>query len=418
MAEIPVRHWVSFSNSDQRVLCEETHGWLWDALVVPGTLATYYKQGVGGYVLASRRPFVIDPRTPLLQPSSLRPRPVPRASHETLAAIHDDEVGRIWSQGREVRLETWNPDRWESAVARVLRFQTSFESQAAEKISKYEKILREAGMELDGFPVHGPDRLIPPYWSVLDQHDQWWGLAHKAVEYAIRDHGPQRLMPVLCLGTDAPSPRAFVDLLNELPEGLDRVFCWKGSWDEAHASEEDVTGWLETVDAAAMRGIEVTNMYGGALSVLMTGLGLNGVNHGVGYSESRSERRLGQTGAPPMRYYMPRLRQFLPVPQAQRALENLAEDGDDWRCDCAVCRDRSTIVDLRTEELKLHFLLCRRREFDEARSGIGEAVDALEEDGERLVERFADADDARQILAIRGQILVRWATALSPHLPR
>ncbi len=44
------RRWLAFSNSDQRVLSAETHGLLWDALVVPGTLATYYKQGVGGYV--------------------------------------------------------------------------------------------------------------------------------------------------------------------------------------------------------------------------------------------------------------------------------------------------------------------------------------------------------------------------------
>ena len=86
-------HWLAFSNSDQQILTERTQGELWDALVVPGTLATYYMQGVGGYVLATRRPFVIDPRTPLIQPAfdEDRPRP-PKASHKTLAKIHHPDL--------------------------------------------------------------------------------------------------------------------------------------------------------------------------------------------------------------------------------------------------------------------------------------------------------------------------------------
>lgn len=417
MADAMARRWLSFSNSDQRVLSEETHGVLWDALIVPGTLATYYKQGVGGYVLASRRPFVIDPRTPLLQDSPLTPRPEPRASHETLAGIHDDEVGRIWAGGTEVPLEAWTPDRWRRTVSNVLAFQTSFESDAAEKIEKYEKILRDAGMELDEFPVHGPERLVPPYWSVRGAQDPWWHLTREAIRQAAEEQGPKKLMPVLCLTGDAP-PEQFSALLDDLPEGLDRVFCWKGGWDEANADEADVSAWLEAVDAGAMRGIDVTNMYGGALSVLMTGMGLKGVNHGVGYSESRSEVRLGQTGAPPMRYYMPRLRQFLTVPQAQRALDILAGGDDDWSCGCAVCRGRSAIVDMQTDELKVHFLLCRREEYAVARD-IQEAVASLRSDGERLIERFEEVDETtRHQLERRGRTLVKWADAVAARLPR
>lgn len=411
MLDLPAtaRQWLSFSNSDQQILREESRGILWDALVVPGTLATYYKQGVGGYVLASRRPFVIDPRTPLIQPTS--PRAVPRASHKSLAKVHDEAVGAEWEQGHEVYLETWTPNRWQSTVKRVLDFQTSFQTDAAQKIDKYEKMLEGSGMTLD-IPVHGPERLIPPYWAVQGPQDPWWQLSLAAIQQAVDEHGPNSLMPVICLRHDTPT-RMFVDLLAVLPEGVDRVFCWRGSWDEATATADDIEGWLATVDAAAMAQVEVTNMYGGALSVLLTGCGMAGVNHGLGYSESRNEERLGSTGAPPMRYYVPRLRQFLPVPQAQQALDLLAEPDDDWACDCAVCRNLPTILDLKTMQLKEHFLLCRRKEFTVAAEDFSDAVYDLRADGRRLTERFSGTDDrVCRALAHRGEVLVGWAKAL------
>jgi hypothetical protein len=403
------RRWLSFSNSDQQILREKSRGVLWDALVVPGTLATYYMQGVGGYVLASRRPYVIDPRTPLIQPTS--PRTAPRASHKTLARIHDDAIGSVWEQRDEVQLEVWTPSRWRSTVSRVLAFQTSFQTEAAEKLTKYEQMLEGSGMSLD-IPVRGPERLIPPYWAVQGQHDPWWQLSLSAIEQAIEEHGAGSIMPVICLCSGSRT-QTFVELLRDLPTEIDRAFCWRGSWEEGRADRADIDGWLQTIDAAAMAQIEVTNMYGGALSVLMTGCGLAGVNHGVGYSESRNEERLGSTGAPPMRYYVPRLRQFLPVPQAQQALDLLTDPDDSWACDCRICDGAETILDLTIEQLKVHFLLCRGREFESAADHFADAVFDLHRDGTSLVARFQDsAEPAFKSLAACGASLVEWATGL------
>jgi hypothetical protein len=200
-------------------------------------------------------------------------------------------------------------------------------------------------------------------------------------------------------------------LIADLPDGLDRVFCWAGSWDEARATSDDIAGWLGAIDAAAMRGVGIVNMYGGALSVLLTGVGLAGVNHGVGYSEQRSEQRLGKTGAPPMRYYVPRLRQFLPVPQAQRAIDLLVELGDDWKCGCSVCGGRTTIVDLKTHELKLHFLLSRRTEFEAARE-FDDCLAVLRSQAEELVGYFTEPEGYGRVLGDRGKVLLGWADAL------
>ena len=408
------RQWLSFSNSDQKILCDATHGKLWDALVVPGTLATYYLKGVGGYVLASRRPYVIDPRTPLLQRSEMSPRPIPRASHETLAKIHNERVGEIWAEGKEVPREIWTPELWRQTVTNVLNFQSSFQDTAADNINKYEEMLKDSGMTLN-VPVHGPDRLVPPYWAVRGSQDQWWDLSRAAIEQAAEEHGPTNIMPVLCLDTNAPTNH-FSELIAELPPGLDRIFCWKGSWNETDATPDDILGWLAAIDNAANANIEIVNMYGGALSVLMTGAGLAGVNHGVGYSESRDERRLSQTGAPPMRYYMPRLRQFLTVPRAQQALDVLREPGDDWGCHCAVCDGLTTVVGLKTEELKRHFLLCRRAEFSASGQDPQAAIADLASDAVSLQERFGEDDESPgTTLAQRGRVLEGWASLLPPH---
>ena len=76
----------------------------------------------------------------------------------------------------------------------------------------------------------------------------------------------------------------------------------------------------------------MSNLYGGYLSVLMMGRGLAGLNHGIGYSESR-DRADSPNRAPPTRYYVPALREFLTVPNAQPVIDYLPEE---WACDCLV----------------------------------------------------------------------------------
>jgi hypothetical protein len=417
-------HWLSYSNSDQAVLRDRDRGRLWDALVVPGTLATYYKQGTGGFVLELRRPFVIDPRTPIIQPIEVARPQEPRASHISLAELHDPDLRELWapedgSPGQEVPVEWWTNERWASAVDRVLCFQRDFEREASEKRSKYAQMLEDAGHSFN-LPVQGPVRLVPPYWAVRGLVDPWWRLSRAAIVQALDfagRHG-RRLIPVLSIAHDAE--RALLaELIGDLPDDpvLDCVFCWWGGWDEARATSRDVDAWLSAIDAGQERGITVHNLYGGALSVYMTGLGLAGVNHGVGYSESRDERRLAQTGAPPMRYYMPTLRGFFPVPTAQLSLEEL---GPAHYCRCPICEPhRGDILSLNHDELKAHFLECRALEFRQAED-VRAAIDDLDRAGSELLDRFTLADEHEpnpfEHLVERGGVLLRWSTALERSL--
>lgn len=403
-----MRHSLSYSHSDQALLRDPDLDQCWDGLVVPGTLAAYYFDGTGGFVLTRGVPYLLDPRTPLLQTIEVS-RPEPKASHLKLAAIHDPAVVETWPDD-EIPLAHWQDGRWPDVVARVLDFQETYSGAATAKLDKYAELLRLAGRAVDDSPPDDPLRLVPPYWAVEGTDDPWWILSRQAIELGLETRD-RPLLPILTVRQHV-DVSAFADLIADLPDGCDDVFCWASNWNESEASGSDVDGWLAAVEAGAERGIEVRNLYGGALSVLLTARGLAGVNHGIGYSESRDSRRLGATGAPPTRYYMPALRQFFTVPNAQPAIDHMPAE---WSCPCTVCSvvraedGRPEVGRLNTEALKRHFLLCRHAEFERADQDFDADVTDLAEVGQWVVDNEADF-----LPESHGLRLLTWADALAP----
>jgi hypothetical protein len=408
-----MRHSLSYSHSDQALLRDPQLDECWDGLVVPGTLATYYFEGTGGFVLARRVPYLIDPRTPLLQTIALR-RPAPKASHLKLAEIHDPAVVPTWPT-EEIPRSHWEDGRWPEVVARVLEFQTTYSTSATAKIDKYNQLLLEAGRPRADIVVDqplDPLRLVPPYWAVSGRTDPWWALSRQAIEIALEEH-PGQVMPIITLRSEPVSdPRVFRELVSDLPDGCDDVFCWASNWSEPDAAVADIEGWLTAVEAGDQRGVRVHNLYGGYLSVLLTARGLAGLNHGVGYSENRDSRRLSSTGAPPARYYIPILHEFFTVPNAQPVIDHLPVE---WACNCRVCdqvRDdegRPQVGRLKPEALKRHFLISRHHEFVRVDASLDEETTALAEVGRWVVDNEQDF-----LPASHGQRLLAWAAAVNP----
>lgn len=406
-------HWLGYSHSDQALLRDPALEATWTGLVVPGTLATFYYGGTGGFVLAQRDPYVIDPRTPLLQTIEVK-RPAPRASHLKLLEIHDPEAADWWPS-EEIPLAYWRDGRWANVVQSVLDFQGAYAEKAAEKISKYERLKAEARGES---PRHGADRLpplafVPPYWAVRDTSDPWWALSLEAIEQATETvEGEVR--PILAL-TESADIEGFARLIEDLPESIEHVFCWRGSWDETDATRDDVQGWVNAIEAGQEQGVRLTNLYGGYLSVLMTQLGLGGLSHGVGYSERRDVRRLGETGAPPVRYYVPAVHSFLTVPAAQPLIDHLPSD---WSCTCDVCvevhdRGRPVIAQLSPAERKRHFLLARSTELQAvAADGLGTSITSM-----RAVAGWLEANPLREAGTAKfRRLLSDWSDALQQQL--
>jgi hypothetical protein len=275
-------------------------------------------------------------------------------------------------------------------------------------MDKYTQLLRDAGIDRDeAEQPRDPLLLVPPYWAVGGTADPWWTLAREAIELAVQEH-PGQVMPIITLGPDpGVDVGIFGELLAEVPDACNQVFCWASEWIEAEATEDDVEGWLNAIEAGNEHGLLVHNLYGGYLSVLLIGRGLAGVNHGVGYSEFRDSRRLSSTGGPPTRYYVPALHGFSTIPSAQPVVDHLPAE---WACNCRVCdevRDdegRPQVGRLSTENLKRHFLLARHDEFVRVDDDLGEELDWLEQVGQWVV------DNEREFLpAETGERLKSWA---------
>jgi hypothetical protein len=401
-------HWLSYSHADQALLRDPDLEETWNALVVPGTLATFYLAGTGGFVLARGRPYLIDPRTPLLQTIEVS-RPEPKKSHLTLAAIHDPAIAAFWPE-REISLDFWQDGRWPAVVERVITFQEGYSSNASEKIEKYANLLEEAtGRKLAASPAP-PHRVVPPYWAVAGVGDPWWRLSQEAIAIALSVCEPARVTPILALTKDAPIDR-FVELLGDLPDDCESVFCWRGSWDESTADAADITGWYEVAVHGHGYGLEVRNLYGGYLSVLLMGIGLDGLNHGIGYSEQRDTRRLGATGAPPTRYYVPALRCFVSRANAQPVMDALPTN---WACNCSVCEGVKQngiplVESLTVDDLKRHFLICRYREIRRVQADLAEELERL-----RDVAAWLLAHSLPGVMpAGIGTRLALWATTIA-----
>ncbi|MCH7545403.1 MAG: hypothetical protein IID30_03245, partial [Planctomycetes bacterium] len=76
---------VAYGNAEQRFFRD--YGHLFNVVTLPGTVATFFQQGAGGFVLALNKPYFIDPRTSVLQGRFQgEGREEPR--HVRLAAAH------------------------------------------------------------------------------------------------------------------------------------------------------------------------------------------------------------------------------------------------------------------------------------------------------------------------------------------
>ena len=398
-----MRHSLSYSHADQSLLRDPALDQCWDGLVVPGTLATFYFEGTGGFVLTRHVPYLIDPRTPLLQTLDVRRGP-PKKSHLKLAEIHDRDVIATWPD-REIEREHWEDGRWPDVVESVLAFQLSYSGTATAKVAKYLQLLQEAGRDVAPRDPPDPQWLVPPYWAVDSPVDSWWALTLEAARIAVAAHG-QRVTPIVTLRNDIRIS-TFAALIDTLPEGITDVFCWSSDWQEGSATETDIRGWVSVVESADQRGIRVRNLYGGYLSVLLTAKGLAGLNHGVGYSEARDYRRLSTTGAPPTRYYVPALREFMTVPTAQPVIDHLPAE---WACPCPVCHavadddGRPRVGGLKPDALKKHFLFARAAEFRRVDMSLQDELDDL-----ALVGEWVEQNSRPFLHAVDGTRLRSWA---------
>jgi hypothetical protein len=387
---------LAFGQADQAVFRETKGeiGWL----QVPGTIATYFREATGGFVLSLECPYVLDPRTPMLQFGI--PATEVRASHKSLAA----EYGAEFLKRVEANSGPPTDDEWVDGSKAIAMFQRDYVTTSAAKVAKYAKLL--------GKPATTPSqaKFILPAYLMVDGHDARWALSVAMLE-AARGVVPDRPFAAVAALRSAngqfPDFAAMRLMLADLAaQHVEDAFMWLNDFDDREAAPEVLAQLQIALSEAAVP--RLYNMYGSFISSAIGGFAA--VASGVGYSEKRAADVLYKTGAAPARYYHPHLHSFMNQEVAALFAEAA---GGALACKCAVCANTTPgeLSSLSHANLLIHFVHARVGERDlatQSRSDIATVLDEAAGAAAAAVKKLP----GRLAAQVHYDHLARWSTAL------
>jgi hypothetical protein len=421
----PFQHLMAFGNSDQESFRDLRVRACFDVMTVPGTIASYYDEATAAFVLSSKMPYLIDPRTPLFQDELT----APRASHLTLADWHGPSVrARLPENGPAYFPDSlYSPAVVREMVREVVDRQRSYAGNAprvTKKLDRYARLLAQA-MQQQQAPVPAggpaaPTAVLAPYFAVTGTADPWFSVLREVWTQCAALASPRTISPVLCVGPrqeQTSSGTVTVDgigvlgeLLPLLPQDLARTcYIWITGLDERAVREDQLRRLWRTVQARP-GGLDLINLYGGFFSICLRYAGLAGFGNGLTYSESRAWPALSSTGSAPPRYYIRDLHLFLSPAAAQAVVA--AESAFECPCDaCVEVRARGqSIASMPYHSLKRHFAHARRWELDQVAQNQPGFVAASMTDAKRRLEAV------RRVLprgvSPQSEHLTRWANVL------
>jgi hypothetical protein len=339
-------HYLSYGATDQQTVRQLAGSF--DGLLVPGTVASFQREGTGGFVLSlsaatAGTEYVIDPRFPLFQQGLTNPK----KSHTALAEI----LGRP----DLVRATDPSPDDFDSDLIETVArswtdFNGGYQQQAGGKFAKYAERLGEP-VELPN--AKGPRYILPPYLVTNGPRDPWWTKSQELFE-ATRRHvnDDDRCVRVVA----AASPNALSMLLETM--GIERVVVWVNALDELRRSHDELAEYGRAIADFSRKSGRAFALYGGFFGVLLQNVGLSGLSHGIGFGESRAWIELPESGPPPARYYLPQLHRYV---QPDEATQLLFADERLANCDCEDCGGEPPIA-LDYRALMSHSVRCRASE--------------------------------------------------------
>ena len=399
MFEGGYQHYLSYGATDQQTVRELANSF--DGLVVPGTVAAFQREGTGGFVLSLSAtqagvPYVIDPRFPLFQQALLSPK----KSHQALAELL--EVPDLVTAS-EPRPEDFDEERLDRVARNWVRFNEVYETSQSAKFDKYAKRLGEPVAPAD---AQGPARMLAPYFIVTDLTDPWFELAERL--FRLTQEHAEKLEVLRVVACEEPGQ--LDRLLATIEDG--RLVVWVSGLDEMSTAPRDLATYGRAIWNTHRAGQRSFALYGGFFSLLLSGIGLAGASHGIGYGEHRAWLELPQSGPPPARYYLPRTHRYV---AQDLAFAMWATAPELTRCGCKIC-DEGPPPDT-YHDLMQHSVLARADEIERwAGLAPGDAAELLRDE----MDQFAnDLDSAGLPRPLEGparrtvEHVPRWIAALT-----
>ena len=400
-------HLLSYGHANQTTFRHPDIQDAYDTVSVPGTIATYFQQGTGGFVLALNKSYFIDPRTPLFQ-QNLHMQDI-RQSFRTLSSAHGPKIETVVKNASIGRINLWDEIRNvydpEEVATCWLDYQRAYVQGSSDRIDHYANLI---GRDL--VKPQQPSFFTNPYWMSDNINSAEWNMTFQTIRRLHNYLGRNEdFVPIIAwrrIGNgDWQVLQNMIRLVCSI--GIDRLLVWVDNFRERDEPVGQLRNLREIVLTSCSEGIRVGMLYGGYFSLSLGSDGLWAFGNGVGYSESRAFPELASTGAPPPRYYLFGLHQYL---QPDTASLLLSDDPEGRLEIPEKLRSQASMKDpaaLSYHELMTHFVLARGAEIKTA--AIGDISDLR-----RALISTADYVDSRPLASalVRSDHLRNWAEAL------
>jgi hypothetical protein len=394
----PFSHFLAYGATDQQT-ARELAG-VYDGLLVPGTVAAFQREGTGGFILTlsatdASPAYVIDPRFPLFQ----QELPAAKKSHYALAEwLEDPELVR---EDAEPQPRDFPAARTADLARRWVEINRDYASETRQKFDKYAERLGEP-VQPQG--VKGPSSTLALYLTANGPEDPWWEVSTRLFDQS-QDHDEDCLRIVASHKADQLG--ALLANVNDA-----QVVLWVSGLEELMLPAEDLATYARAIRTASAQGQDTFALYGGFFHVLLSGFGLKGASHGIGYGEYREWTELPRSGPPPPRYYLRRVHRYV---SQELAFQLYLSDRSLAECDCPECNGQPPIT-LDYHALMKHSVHARAEEIDRwAQLDPATAADLLETEHEvfsRAVGRVRLPPALRPQAERSFDHLPRWIEAL------
>jgi hypothetical protein len=326
--------------SDKKVI--EASADHFDVLVVQGNLAVSAPQGLATWSL--NKPVWIDPINYAFaaSPAYLRSEGKKGGYKRTfskLAEAYGEPYSTALDRNQSVTPDDFSQVDLGASVERVIDWQASiFEPPDEDK-----KYMATA---------ISPTLLTVPFFPLVVQNlaspdpPDWFSVNLTMISEAAARFPADRLAAGLLAELDVFDHRNFDVWLDALIErlqaaGVGHLWWWISDYDEFDTSLQRAARLLSSFRKLDEAGIKVHQAFGGSLSSLALGRGLTSIGHGTNYWEKKGWEPISTGGLPVARYFHPRLRERLRVPEAIAIVDLMIDSVDEFFeqvCNCDVCR--------------------------------------------------------------------------------
>ena len=447
-----IKHIVRFGTvAEKQKLIDLLH--TYDILCINGNSTAYMANAISKLITSNikgkGKAYIIDPITYAFQGDvkllKSKDKDTLKKSIKSLIEIYGSPIKEIIESDHSICPNDFSKCDKEEFCRKVIDFQVKT-VQSYLNDNGYSKYLEYISIS----NMFDPDLIIAPYFYLNDQDtyfNDWLELNVEFYNLAKKNITDKKVFAELVISKTILNNKILIKRIKDkyLKLNCDGIAIWIDSFDEHIEPIEILKGFIDLL--RAFKDKKVYIMYGVFLSILLTHreLGLiSGVSHGLEYGESRAVYPVGG-GLPVSKYYFYPLHHRINTPNATHILldmgiiSNGVGDYTKYKkeiCNCEFCEKllnndmrnfvvfeskeyyeitrkktettyRRTKADKSTKEACLeHYMYCKQREFDEAKS---KSLDILINELRGNYKQFAKYN---YILDDKCDYLERWASAL------